>query len=85
MSNSSAPGLRALVENMMVETAREMSGPQALEVWRSMQLVESGGPLVSVSRAALQRVMDFNRFPLARKLVEQRALNYMRSTLATID
>jgi hypothetical protein len=63
---------------MMFETARELSGPQALEVWRSIQLIEIGAPLISVPRAALQKAMDFMRFPLARKLVEQKAIAFER-------
>jgi hypothetical protein len=74
-----ASGLRALVSNMMFEKARDLSAPQALEVWRSIQLVETGGPLVSVSRPALQLAMDFNRFPPARKLVEQKAIAHERA------
>ena len=66
--------IRASVANMMFEVARQLSGMQALEVRRSMWLVETGSPLASVPRAVLQRAMYFNRYPLARKLVEQKAL-----------
>ena len=79
MDNSQPSGIRALVANMMFETARELSGPQALEVWQSMQLVEIGAPLTSVPREVLQRAADFNRFPLVRKLIEQKALAHERA------
>ena len=79
MDNSQASGIRALVANMMFEVARELSGLQAFEVWRSMQLVETGAPLAGVPRAVLQRAMYFNRYSLARKLVEQKALAHERA------
>ena len=80
MDNSQASGIRALAANIMFEAARELSGLQAFEVWRSMQLVETGAPLANVPRAVLQRAMDFNRFPLARELVEQKALAHERES-----
>jgi hypothetical protein len=39
-----------------------------------MQLVDAGAPVESLPRTTLQLAMDFNRFPLARKLVEEKAL-----------
>ena len=67
-------GLRALVANVMLGKATELSGSQALELWRLMQLIDTGKSLDAVPRAMLQLAMDFNRFPHARRVVEEKAL-----------
>jgi len=80
-------GLRALVANVMLERARELTGPQALELWRLTQLIDTGASLEALPRAMLQMAMDFNRFPHARRIVEEKALAQDRATdeLDTID
>ena len=44
-----------------------------------MQLVENGAQVERLPRATLQLATDFNRFPFARKVVEQKALEYERA------
>ena len=73
-------GFRALVANVMLERARELSGPQALELWRLTQLIDTGASLDTLPRAMLQMAMDFNRFPHARRVVEQKALAHESAT-----
>jgi hypothetical protein len=73
MINSTVGGVRALVANMMLERAKELPAEEAVELWRAMQLVETGAPVEGLPRATLQLAMDFNRFPSARKLVEDKA------------
>ena len=86
-SSSQVTGLRALVANVMLEKVRELSGSQASEFWRLTQLIDTGASLETLSRATLQLAMDFNRFPLARQVVEEKALAYVRATgeLGTTD
>jgi len=79
-NNSHVSGLRALVANVMLERARELSDLQAREVWRLIQLIDTGASLKSVRPATLQLAMDFNRFPLARHVLEQKALAYAHAT-----
>ena len=79
-NNSHATGILALVSNVMLEKARELSGQQAFELWRLTQLIDTGASLESLPRATLQLAMDFNRFPLARKVVEEKAFAYERAT-----
>ena len=69
-------GLLALVANVMLEKARELSGLQAFELWRLTQLINSGASLETLPRATLQLAMDFNRFPYARRVIEEKALAY---------
>ena len=79
-NNSHVTGLRALVANVMLERARELSDLQASEVWRLTQLINSGASLETLPRATLQLAMDFNRFALARQVLEQKALAYAHTT-----
>jgi hypothetical protein len=75
-NNSHVTGLRALVANVMLERARELSDLQASEVWRLTQLIDTGASLETLPRAKLQMAMDFNRFPYARRVIEEKALAY---------
>ena len=86
-NNSHVTGLRALVANVMLERARELSDLRAFEVWRLTQLIDAGASLKTVPPATLQMAMDFNRFPHARRIVEEKALAQDRATdeLDTID
>ena len=79
-NKSQVAGLLALVANVMLEKARELSGLQAFELWRLTQLINSGASLETLPRATLQLAMDFNRFPLARQVLEQKALAYAHTT-----
>jgi len=79
-NNSHVSGLRALVANVMLERARELSDLQAREVWRLIQLIDTGASLKSVRPATLQLAMDFNRFPHARRVIEETALAHERAT-----
>ena len=79
-SKSQVAGVLALVANVMLEKARELSGQQAFELWRLTQLINSGASLETLPRATLQLAMDFNRFPLARQSLEKKALAYESAT-----
>ena len=79
-NKSQVAGLLALVANVMLEKARELSGLQAFELWRLTQLINTGASLESLPRATLQLAMDFNRFPLARQALEHKALAYESAT-----
>ena len=78
-NNSHVTGLSALVANVMLERATELSGPQAFELWRLMRLIDAGTSLKTLPPATLQMAMDFNRFPLARRVIEEKALVYERA------
>ena len=78
-NNSHVTGLRALVVNVMLERARELSDLQAFGVWRMMQRIDAGGSLKSVPPATLQMAMDFDRFPIARRVIEEKALAHERA------
>jgi len=86
-SKSQVAGVLALVANVMLEKARELSGQQAFELWRLTQLINTGASLESLPRATLQLAMDFNRFPIARQVLERKALAYAHTTskLETVD
>ena len=79
-NKSQVAGLLALVANVMLEKAKELSGLQAYELWRLTQLINTGASLETLPRATLQLAMDFNRFPLARHVLEQKALAYAHTT-----
>ena len=79
-NKSQVAGLLALVANVMLEKAKELSGLQAYELWRLTQLIDTGASLETLPRATLQLAMDFNRFPHARRVIEQKALAYGSAT-----
>ena len=79
-NNSHGTGRRALVANVMLERARELSDLQACEVWRLIQLIDTGASPKSVRPATLQLAMDFNRFPHARRVIEEKARAYESAT-----
>jgi hypothetical protein len=51
-----------------------------LELWRLTQLIDTGASLDTLPRAMLQMAMDFNRFPHARRVVEEKALAHESAT-----
>ena len=79
-NKSQVAGLLALVANVMLEKAKELSGLQAYELWRLTQLIDTGASLETLPRATLQLAMDFNRLPLARHVLERKALAYAHTT-----
>ena len=79
-SKSQVAGVLALVANVMLERARELSDLQACEVWRLIQLIDTGASPKSVRPATLQLAMDFKRFPHARRVIEEKALGHERAT-----
>ena len=77
--NPRVTGLRALVKKFMLERATNLSGPQALEIWRVMQLLETNGSLAGLPGAVLQMAVDFNPFPEASEIIHEKALVYERN------
>jgi hypothetical protein len=73
-NNSQVTGLRALVANVMLERARELSDLQACEVWRLIQLIDTGASPKSVRPATLQLAMDFNAFRMLGELSRKKLL-----------
>jgi hypothetical protein len=71
---------RALATNVALQKATELSGPQAYEIWCAMPLVATNGSLKGLPAAVVQLAMDCNQFPVAWKVVEDKALVYERLT-----
>ena len=78
--NPPVTGIRALAIKVMLEKVSELSGPQAQEMWRVMQIIETNGSLNELPGSMIQSAMDFNNFSAIRKVVEEKALLYERNT-----
>ena len=77
--NPPVTGLRALARKVALEKAIKLSAPQAHEIWCVMHLVSTGESLKGLPGAAVQLAMDFNQFPDAWKVIEEKALVYERN------
>jgi len=70
--------LRALTRNV---TASELSGSQAHEIWRAMQLIAKNGSLKGLPDSIIHRAMELNHFLNVWKIVTEKALAYERNTV----
>ena len=71
-------GLRALARKVALEKAIKLSGPQAHEIWRAMQLLAKNGTVEGLPGPVIQLAADFNQFPVAWKVIAKKALVYER-------
>ena len=71
---------RALLRKIALEKAIELTGPQAHEIWRVMQLVIAGESLNGLPGAVVGFAMDFTQIPDAWKVIEEKALVYERNS-----
>lgn len=71
-------GIRTLARKFALEKATKLSGSQAHEIWRAMRLLAINESVEGIPSAVIQLAMDFNLFPAARKVVEDKALDYQR-------
>jgi hypothetical protein len=69
-----------LVRKIALEEAIELSGSQAYEIWRTMQLIATNGSLQGLPDPVVQLAMDLNHFLNAWKVVAEKALAYERNT-----
>lgn len=72
-SNPSVWSLRGLVRKAALERAANLSGAEAHEIWRVMQLLETGGPYEGVIGPVVELAMDFRQFPEASTLIAEKA------------
>jgi len=72
--------VEVLARKLSLERANKLSGTQALEIWRVMQLIAIKGSLDEVPGPVLEAAMTFNKYPEARKLVSEKALVYEHSS-----
>jgi len=68
-------GLRALRIEVSLGKAISLSCQQARETWRAMQLLATQGAVEGVPEGLVQLAMEFNRCPLAWKVVADKALS----------
>jgi len=68
-------GLRALRIEVSLGKAISLSCQQARETWRAMQLLATQGAVEGVPESLVQLAMEFNRCPLAWKVVADKALS----------
>jgi hypothetical protein len=73
-------GIRALARKVALEKAIKLSGPQAYEIWCAMPVVATNGSLKGLPAAVGQLAIDFNQFPAAWRVIEDKALVYERLT-----
>ena len=69
---------RALTRNV---AASELSGSQAYEIWRAMQLIATNGSLKGLPDSVIDLAMELNHFLNSWKVVTEKALAYERSTV----
>ena len=70
--------IRALAAHTALAKAGKLSGRQAHEVWRVMQLITTNQSREGLPGPAVQAAMDFIPFPKAWKVVATKALIYKR-------
>ena len=70
--------LRAAAANLALAKASKLSGRQAHEVWRVMQLITSDQSRDGLPDAVVQAAMDFIHNPKAWKVVVTKAAIYER-------
>ena len=78
--NPPVTGFRALTRNVALEKVLELSGPQAHEIWRTMQLIATNGSLKGLPGTVVELAMDLNHFLEAWKVVAEKALVHERTT-----
>jgi hypothetical protein len=78
--HSTITSISALAQNLMVERANQLSGPQAFEMWRVIKLIATDLPPEGTPGAVIQSAINFNSFGAARKIVEEKALAYEHLT-----
>ena len=72
-SNPSVWSLRELVRKAALERAASLSGAQAHEIWRVMQMLDTGGPYAGLVGPVVELAMDFRQFPEASTLIAEKA------------
>jgi len=70
--------LRAAAANLALAKASKLSGRQAHEVWRVMQLITSNQSREGLPGAVVQAAMEFIHYPKAWKVVVTKAAIYQR-------
>ena len=78
--NPPVTGIRALARKRALEKVLELSGPQAHEIWRAMQLIATNGSLEGLPGTVVELAMDLNHFLEAWKVVAEKALAHERNT-----
>ena len=71
--NPSGWSLRALVRKAALERAANLSGAEAYEIWRVIQLLETRGPYEGLVGPVVELAMDFRQFPEASTLIAEKA------------
>lgn len=72
-SNPSGWSLRELVRKAALARAANLSGAEAHEIWRVIQLLENGGPYAGLVGPVVELAMDFRQFPEASTLIAEKA------------
>ena len=78
--NPPVTDLRASASKVTLEQVIELSGPQAYEIWRTMQLIATNESLQGLPGPVVQLAMDLNHFLNAWKVVAEKSLAYERNT-----
>jgi hypothetical protein len=73
-------GLRALQMEVALGKAIGLSCPQAREMWRAMQLIATKTSVEGMPGNLIQLAMEFNRCPIAWKVVADKAFVNERNT-----
>ena len=80
--NSQVTGIWALAKKVALKKAIKLSGLQAYEIWRALQLLVSNESLDGRPATVVQLAMDFNQFPVTWKVIADKALVYEHLTRA---
>ena len=65
--------MRELVRKAALERAANLSAAEAYEIWRVIQVVETGGPFEGLLGPVVELAMDFRQFPEASTLIAEKA------------
>ena len=79
-TNPTGWSLRELVRKAALERAANLSGAEAHEIWRVIQLLETGGRYEGLIGPAIDLAMDFRQFPEASTLIAEKARAFESDT-----
>lgn len=79
-ANPANDSLRELAKAVALEMATKLSAPEALEIWRAMQLLATNSPIKGQLGHVILLAMDFNQYPEVWKVVAKKAVAYERKS-----
>jgi hypothetical protein len=75
---NSVTGLRSMGRKKALQTANELSGQRAHQIWCALQILEKNSPREGLLRPVTEMAMDLQCFPEAWKVIAFKGALYER-------